>query len=61
MDVRENGREETRCVIFALKKFTGGLGDDDDCDNEDEAVWQKYFTKVKVEVINKSTYQLCIS
>lgn len=56
MDVRENGREETRCVIFALKKFTGGLGDDDDCDNEDEAVWQKYFTKVKVAVVN-----ICIS
>lgn len=34
------------CVIYALKKFTGGLGDDDDRDKGDNFTWQKYFTKV---------------
>ena len=29
-----------------MKKFTGGLGDDDDRESGDEMVWQKYFTKV---------------
>ena len=28
-----------------MKKFTGGLGDDDDRESGDKLVWQKYFTK----------------
>ncbi|XP_078608518.1 uncharacterized protein LOC144880284 [Branchiostoma floridae x Branchiostoma japonicum] len=35
----------TYCVIHALKKFTGGLGDDDDKDKGDNHTWKKYFTK----------------
>ncbi|XP_061163447.1 uncharacterized protein LOC133172548 [Saccostrea echinata] len=35
----------TRCVLQAMKKFTGGLGDDDDRDMGDNLVWKKYFTK----------------
>ncbi|XP_033754337.1 uncharacterized protein LOC117337457 [Pecten maximus] len=33
------------CVLQAMKKFTGGLGDDDDRESGDTFVWQKYFTK----------------
>lgn len=32
-------------VIYALKKFTGGLGDDDDRDKGDDFTWKLYFTK----------------
>ncbi|KAK3803311.1 hypothetical protein RRG08_021509 [Elysia crispata] len=35
----------TRCILHALKKFTGGLGDDDDRDKGDNHTWKKYFTK----------------
>ncbi|XP_055998001.1 uncharacterized protein LOC130047336 [Ostrea edulis] len=35
----------TRCVLQAMKKFTGGLGDDDDRDMGDNLVWKKYFTR----------------
>ena len=36
------------CVIYALKKFTGGMGDDDDrSGGGDQHVWKQYFTKVK--------------
>ena len=32
-------------VVFALKKFTGGMGDEDEDQPEDDHVWQKYFLK----------------
>ncbi|GFN89823.1 actin-binding protein ipp-like [Plakobranchus ocellatus] len=35
----------TRCILHALKKFTGGLGDDDDKDRGDNHTWKKYFAK----------------
>lgn len=35
----------TRCIIYGLKKFTGGLGDDDDRDKGDDYTWKMYFTK----------------
>ncbi|XP_045192925.2 uncharacterized protein LOC123549145 isoform X1 [Mercenaria mercenaria] len=35
----------TFCVLQAMKKFTGGLGDDDDRESGDDLIWQKYFTK----------------
>lgn len=31
--------------MYALKKFTGGLGDDDDRESGDKQVWKNYFTK----------------
>lgn len=31
-------------IIYALRKFTGGLGDEDDMDRS-ENDWQKYFLK----------------
>ncbi|KAK3086684.1 hypothetical protein FSP39_021920 [Pinctada imbricata] len=34
-----------RCVLQAMKKFTGGLGDDDDRDSGDNLAWKKYFSK----------------
>ena len=41
-----------------MKKFTGGLGDDDDRESGDDLVWQKYFTKVihTVQLLNKPVY-----
>ena len=41
----------TRCVLQAMKKFTGGLGDDDDREMGDNLVWKKYFTKVSLGAI----------
>ena len=32
-------------VVFALKKFTGGMGDEDEDQPDDEYTWQKYFLK----------------
>ncbi|OWA50535.1 hypothetical protein BV898_15048 [Hypsibius exemplaris] len=45
MKNKKTGEYSADCVIFALKKFTGGLGDDDDRDIGDGFKWQKYFTK----------------
>lgn len=33
------------CRIYALKKFTGGLGDDDDRETGDDSTWKRYFIK----------------
>ena len=30
-------------VVFALKKFTGGMGDEDEEQPENDLVWQRYF------------------
>ena len=43
-----NKAPRTFCVLQAMKKFTGGLGDDDDRETGDTMVWQKYFTKVSI-------------
>ncbi|XP_023331999.1 uncharacterized protein LOC111704092 [Eurytemora carolleeae] len=32
-------------VIFALRKFTGGMGDEDEEQPENDLVWKKYFLK----------------
>ncbi|KAL8589951.1 hypothetical protein ACOMHN_024038 [Nucella lapillus] len=32
-------------ALYGLKKFTGGLGDDDDRDRGDNHTWHRYFTK----------------
>ena len=31
--------------IFALRKFTGGMGDEDEDQPEDSKTWMKYFLK----------------
>lgn len=36
---------DVRCVLQAMKKFTGGLGDDDDREQGDNSTWKKYFIK----------------
>ncbi len=51
--------------MYALKKFTGGLGDDDDRESGDKLVWQKYFTKsieeAKIVVATRKVHVLrCI-
>ena len=38
-------------MLQAMKKFTGGLGDDDDREMGDNLVWKKYFTKVSLGAI----------
>lgn len=41
------------CVVYALKKFTGGMGDDDDrSGGGDKHVWKQYFTKVNTKFNN---------
>ena len=37
-------------VIFALRKFTGGMGDEDEDQPEDNLVWKKYFLRPYEEV-----------
>ena len=37
-------------AVFALKKFTGGMGDEDEEQPEDEQVWQQYFLRPLTEV-----------
>ena len=37
-------------VVFALKKFTGGMGDEDEDQPENEQVWQRYFLSPMEEV-----------
>ena len=32
-------------VVFALRKFTGGMGDEDEDQPDDDHTWQKYFLK----------------
>ncbi|KAL5022605.1 hypothetical protein ScPMuIL_001760 [Solemya velum] len=42
----DNGAEKgIRCILQAMRKFTGGLGDDDDREKGDNYTWKKYFTK----------------
>jgi len=48
-DVR-TGKVSKDMVTFALKKFTGGMGDEDEDQPEDEQVWQRYFLSPMEEV-----------
>ncbi|CAH1780214.1 unnamed protein product [Owenia fusiformis] len=45
LSIHSGENRRTRCVIYALKKFTGGLGDDDDRTSGDDFTWKKYFNK----------------
>jgi len=40
-----NNTRSLEMVVFALRKFTGGMGDEDESQPEDETVWKKYFLK----------------
>ena len=48
-DVR-TGKVSKDMVTFALKKFTGGMGDEDEDQPENEQVWQRYFLSPMEEV-----------
>ena len=37
------GHDNMCCSVFSLRKFTGGLGDDDDVETADQADWKQYF------------------
>jgi len=42
--------EPWNCVTYALKKFTGGMGDDDDrSGGGDKLIWKRYFVKVSFQ------------
>jgi len=46
LEVCKRGGDSTViCVIHAMKKFTGGLGDDDDRTSESDFIWQRYFSQ----------------
>lgn len=57
MHIDKGPESGTRCVLQAMKKFTGGLGDDDDREMGDNLVWKKYFTKVCYTFLSD---QLCL-
>ncbi|KAK7114049.1 uncharacterized protein [Littorina saxatilis] len=45
LHINKGEQRGSRLVLYGLKKFTGGLGDDDDRDRGDNHTWQRYFTK----------------
>lgn len=45
-------------MLQAMKKFTGGLGDDDDRETGDMTVWQRYFTKVTLAPMLSPSFRL---
>jgi len=45
LNVTHGKKKGIRCILQALKKFTGGLGDDDDRDRGDNHTWKRYFTQ----------------
>lgn len=45
MEIEGGNEAGTTVLVYALKKFTGGLGDDDDRDKGDDFTWKKYFTR----------------
>ena len=47
----KDGVKNYDLIVYALRKFTGGLGDEDEIDRS-ENDWQKYFLKD----INKTKY-----
>jgi len=47
---RENGKILHDGVVFALRKFTGGMGDEDEDQPENNLVWKQYFLRPYEEV-----------
>ena len=41
----ESGAVRYDCMVFALRKFTGGMGDEDEDQPENNKVWTDYFLK----------------
>ena len=57
LEIVEGPQAGITCVTYALKKFTGGLGDDDDRDRGDNHTWKQYFTKVIImEIIQRKGF-----
>ena len=50
LEDQATGRVTHDMIIFALKKFTGGMGDEDEEQPEDGQVWQRYFLTPMEEV-----------
>lgn len=44
METNQNGKIDHKLVIYALRKFTGGLGDEDDLDRNSKD-WKNYFIR----------------
>ncbi|CAF0716235.1 unnamed protein product [Brachionus calyciflorus] len=44
LEYKENGSTKYKLLIYALRKFTGGLGDEDEFDRK-SGEWRKYFLK----------------
>ena len=44
LEYEENGSTKYKLLIYALRKFTGGLGDEDEFDRK-TGQWRKYFLK----------------
>ena len=43
--IESNGEISYDLIIYALRKFSGGLGDEDDMDRSSGSDWKKYFLK----------------
>ena len=46
LHIEKGEHRGSQLILYGLKKFTGGLGDDDDRDRGDNHTWQRYFTRV---------------
>ena len=50
LEFRDSSEKDTSvCVVYGLRKFTGGLGDDDEdgsIPGKSSLGWTKFFTKV---------------
>ncbi|CAF0716229.1 unnamed protein product [Brachionus calyciflorus] len=44
LEINNNGTKNYKLIIYALRKFTGGLGDEDDIDRK-SGEWKNYFLK----------------
>lgn len=52
---KESGETSHDCLIFALKKFTGGMGDEDEQQPDTNKTWMDYF----IAPLNKAEKVVC--
>merc|ERR1719495_1209799 len=50
MVINDGGKVHHDGVVFALRKFTGGMGDEDEDQPENNLVWKQYFLRPYEEV-----------